>query len=169
MKALSLIQPWAWLVTKGPKRIENRSWHLPHAMHGQRVLIHASKTDPKKYGASAQEFMEYMGLDKEVSIPDEGYAQRGGIVGAATLVGCLCPQLDPRLELSRSTGPLRDAVKRMGCEIDLRWWVAGEHGFVLKDVEVLPFEPCPGALGFFDVGPPKPSSQLDLFAGGKAR
>ena len=40
MKALSIRQPWAWLIIKGHKDIENRSW--PTAFRG-RVLVHAAK------------------------------------------------------------------------------------------------------------------------------
>jgi len=39
LRALSLRQPWAWLVTNGSKDIENRSWHTNH--RGP-LLIHAS-------------------------------------------------------------------------------------------------------------------------------
>jgi len=40
MKAISIRQPWAWLIVNGYKDIENRSW--PTKFRG-RVLIHASK------------------------------------------------------------------------------------------------------------------------------
>ncbi len=32
-RALSLKQPWAWLVVKGYKDIENRSWSTNHRGH----------------------------------------------------------------------------------------------------------------------------------------
>ena len=40
MKALSIRQPWAWLILNAGKDIENRSWYT--SVRG-RVLIHASK------------------------------------------------------------------------------------------------------------------------------
>ena len=40
MKALSIRQPWAWLIVNGHKDIENRSW--PTRFRGP-VLIHAAK------------------------------------------------------------------------------------------------------------------------------
>jgi ASCH domain-containing protein len=40
LPALSLRQPWAWLVVNGYKDIENRSWRTNH--HGP-LVIHASK------------------------------------------------------------------------------------------------------------------------------
>lgn len=40
MKALSIRQPWAWLIVNGFKDIENRSWDTKYR---GLVLIHASK------------------------------------------------------------------------------------------------------------------------------
>ena len=45
MKALSIKQPWAWLIVHGGKDIENRSWRTKHR---GRFLIHASKKQDKK-------------------------------------------------------------------------------------------------------------------------
>jgi len=41
MKALSVRQPWAWLIAHGLKPVENREWETHY--RGP-VLIHASKT-----------------------------------------------------------------------------------------------------------------------------
>jgi hypothetical protein len=41
MKAISIHQPWASLITLGENRFETRSWHPKY--HGP-ILIHASKT-----------------------------------------------------------------------------------------------------------------------------
>ncbi|WP_229215634.1 ASCH domain-containing protein [Duganella sp. CY15W] len=43
MKALSIRQPWAWLIVNGYKDIENRSWSTN--VRGK-VLVHASKGAP---------------------------------------------------------------------------------------------------------------------------
>ncbi|MCP4687042.1 MAG: ASCH domain-containing protein, partial [Desulfobacterales bacterium] len=40
MKALSIRQPWAWLIANGYKDIENRSWRT--SFRGE-FLIHAGK------------------------------------------------------------------------------------------------------------------------------
>ena len=42
MKALSVKQPWTYLICAGFKDIENRTWKLPEKYKGQRVLIQAS-------------------------------------------------------------------------------------------------------------------------------
>ena len=44
MKAISIRQPWAWLIVHGYKDVENRTWATKH--RGP-ILIHAGKTlDP---------------------------------------------------------------------------------------------------------------------------
>ena len=43
MKALTLHQPWATLITDGVKTIETRSWRPPQALIGHRIAIHAGK------------------------------------------------------------------------------------------------------------------------------
>lgn len=82
MKALSIRQPWAWLIVNGFKDIENRSWHTKY--RGP-VLIHASK------GLTRKEYDEAcaMIVDRLISvdIPDLDDLQRGGIVGYATITG----------------------------------------------------------------------------------
>ena len=42
MKAISIKQPWAYLIVHGIKDIENRTWKCPQKYIGQRVLVHAS-------------------------------------------------------------------------------------------------------------------------------
>lgn len=42
MKAISIKQPWAYLIVYGIKDIENRTWACPKKYIGQRVLIHSS-------------------------------------------------------------------------------------------------------------------------------
>ena len=45
MKALSIRQPWAWLICRGFKDIENRNWKLPAYGFSPpgRVYVHAGK------------------------------------------------------------------------------------------------------------------------------
>lgn len=82
MKALSIRQPWAWLVVNGHKDIENRSWRT--TFRG-RVLIHAGKQlCPHDY-LNAWE----MAKDLGITIPKQGELQFGGIVGEATIIDCV--------------------------------------------------------------------------------
>ncbi len=42
MIAISVKQPWAYLICSGIKDVENRNWKCPQKYIGQRILIHAS-------------------------------------------------------------------------------------------------------------------------------
>ena len=44
--ALSIRQPWAWLIVNGHKDIENRDW--PTNFRG-RLLVHAGQTMARRY------------------------------------------------------------------------------------------------------------------------
>ena len=80
MKALSVRQPWAFLIVNGLKDIENRTWHTNFR---GRVLIHAGKTlDPTD--TIARE-CEEMGI----ILPSDDELALGGIVGIATVVDCV--------------------------------------------------------------------------------
>lgn len=41
-RALTLWQPWAYAIVRGPKRIENRDWMPPTWLVGQYIAIHAA-------------------------------------------------------------------------------------------------------------------------------
>lgn len=80
MKALSIRQPWAWLIIHGGKDIENRSWHTK--LRG-RFLVHASKGMTKKEWSDAVVFCNEHRL---VLPPHWSRLQRGGIIGSVDLV-----------------------------------------------------------------------------------
>lgn len=132
MKAISVKQPWATLITHGFKDIENRTW-----MTRQRgtVLIHASKGMTYGEWENAISFARPMLLaamkcDATLEAKLDtllGYKeqQRGGIVGMVDIVDCVTSSASP--------------------------WYMGEVGFVLANARPLPFTPYKGALGFFEV------------------
>lgn len=78
MKALSIQQPWAWLIVNGPKDIENRTWYTPFR---GRVYVHAGKkalytsTVPDWERFDAQYWASRPGL--------------GAIVGEVDIVDCV--------------------------------------------------------------------------------
>jgi hypothetical protein len=80
MKALSVRQPWAWLIVAGYKDVENRSWRTDYR---GRLLIHASQTADKWAMGAYQEQAEEYGYD----LPDE--YPTGAIVGSVELVDCV--------------------------------------------------------------------------------
>ncbi|WP_454846113.1 ASCH domain-containing protein [Pseudomonas farris] len=82
MKALSIRQPWAWLIVNGFKPVENRDW--PTRFRG-RFLIHASKGMTRMDYADVRDFADGLG----VTIPAFDELERGGIVGVALLSDCV--------------------------------------------------------------------------------
>ena len=84
MKALSIRQPWAWLIVNGHKDIENRTWTTK-----QRglVLVHASQ------GMTRQEYDDCMVCAIRTGLrsyfPRFEDLARGGIVGQVEIVDCV--------------------------------------------------------------------------------
>jgi hypothetical protein len=124
VKALTIRQPWAWLIVNGHKDIENRTW--PSYRRGP-ILIHASKGMTRaEYEEVADMLAWQPGIyEQKIELPAFEALERGGIVGMATIAGCV----------TKSDSP----------------WFFGPHGFLLRDVQKLPFIEFKGALGFFDV------------------
>ncbi len=124
MRALSIRQPWAWLIIYAGKNIENRSWKTKFR---GRVLIHAAMGGTQASFAEAGRFAVAAGA----SFPHREAAgwsvstTRGGIIGSVEIVDCVTSSSSP-------------------------WWM-GPVGFVLANPQPLPFLPCRGRLGFFDV------------------
>jgi len=126
MKALSIRQPWAWLILNAGKDIENRDWCT---WFRGCVLIHASK------GMTRAEYEEALHTAHMVSrsrpfisglkLPEFSDLHRGGIVGWAEITDCVVKSDSP--------------------------WFFGRYGFVLRNPRQLTFMPYKGALGLFDV------------------
>lgn len=82
MKAISIRQPWAWLIVNGYKDIENRSWRTKY--RGQ-ILIHASQ------GVKTIEYVRASTLANQlgITLPKINDFETGGIVGVATIIDCV--------------------------------------------------------------------------------
>ncbi len=122
-KALSIMQPWAWLIVNGFKGIENRDWRCRR--RGP-ILIHAGKkVDRDAMEALRKGYHPVTGQPLEINL----YAvlphtfEKGGIVGEAVITGCV----------DRSDSP----------------WFVGRYGILMREARPLPFIPCKGALRFF--------------------
>lgn len=76
MKALTICQPYAELIARGDKRVENREW--PTSYRGP-LLIHAGKSRTWLEGQTVDELNEEFGRTVEF----------GAIVAKANLVACL--------------------------------------------------------------------------------
>jgi hypothetical protein len=81
MKAISVRQPWAWLIASGHKRVENRTWSTRY--RGP-VLIHASKSPVSEDDA---EVIRVVAGELGIHIPSD--LPIGGIIGQAEIVDCV--------------------------------------------------------------------------------
>ncbi|MDM8540249.1 ASCH domain-containing protein [Desulfococcaceae bacterium HSG9] len=79
MKALSVRQPWAWLIVHGYKDIENRTWKT--AFRGRFLVQAGLKFDYQGYADVLNQF--------EISLPPVSMFDLGGIVGVAAIVDCV--------------------------------------------------------------------------------
>lgn len=84
MKALSIRQPWAWLILHAGKDIENRHWPTPFR---GRFQIHASKAMTRQEYAEA--YLVAAQIIGENRLPRFEELQRGGIVGEVDLLDCV--------------------------------------------------------------------------------
>ena len=122
MKALSVRQPWAWLIIHGGKDIENRTW--PTKFRGQ-SLIHAAKGMTRhEYETVEGDLLCHAGT-AAVDLPPYEELARGGIIGSVEVVDCVSAS---------------DSA-----------WFAGPYGFVLRSPSPMEFLPFKGQLGFFEV------------------
>lgn len=122
MKALSIKQPWAWLIIHGGKDIENRTWHTKFR---GRFLVHASQGMTGKEYRDAYHWCLENHAITDLILPEPQDLERGGIIGSVELV--------ESVDTSDSA------------------WYMGAKGFVLRDPQMLPFIPLKGRLGFFEV------------------
>jgi hypothetical protein len=137
--ALSIKQPWAWLICKGFKDVENRDWFIGrepapgfHQMNHKielpaRIYVHASKTQTGKQAEEAVDFITERGmLDKLAGELSDHFLSPvfGAIIGEVTITGCV----------DKSDSP----------------WFVGKYGFILVDPVLYQKPiPCRGQLGFF--------------------
>lgn len=132
MKAISVRQPWAWCIAHASKRVENRNWET---LYRGPVMIHASK------GMTRYEYEDCLACVHDISrthpfpagleMPALKDIPRGGFVARANIVGCV-----------------HESEKNPLCRDP---WFFGPYGFILADVEPIPFIPYRGALGLFNV------------------
>jgi ASCH domain-containing protein len=85
MKAISIRQPWAWLIVAGIKDIENRTWSTKH--RGP-LRIHASASKVDLVSIEEIELRHGMRIDL-------AKLQFGGIIGAVELVDVVTRSSSP--------------------------------------------------------------------------
>ena len=80
MKALSIRQPWAWLIVNGYKDIENRTWSTDFR---GRVYVHTGR---KIKSGDFPEQRDYI-TESGIILPEE--PPLGAIVGEVTITDCV--------------------------------------------------------------------------------
>lgn len=118
--ALSIRQPWAWLICHAGKDVENRDWPTRYRGH---VLVHASKTMTRDDYSACCIFISSMRGKWRLPDYDVLRHECGGIVGETHIIDCVTHSGSP--------------------------WFCGQYGFLLHGSLPLPFHPCKGALRFF--------------------
>ncbi|WP_081722068.1 ASCH domain-containing protein [Geminisphaera colitermitum] len=119
--ALSIRQPWSFLIVHGFKDVENRTRRTNY--RGP-VLIH-SGLNPYPIHIEDEEFIgSALGRPYPQDLSEE-HAPLGGIVGVAEIVDCVTSHPSP--------------------------WFDGPFGYVLRNARPLPFVPLKGKLGIFRV------------------
>jgi hypothetical protein len=145
LKALSLKQPFAWLIANGYLLVDDRSWGTQY--RGP-ILIHASK-------GLYEAYYQHIRSNTDVPIPERDKLEYGGVVGIADLVLCSKP------------GQLPAGISR-----EQRAHFGGVHqeyyGFLFAQARPLPLMPCAGKLGIFEIDMDKllaapPAAQKALF------
>lgn len=87
MKVITIKQPWASLIVRGIKDIENRTWSCPKKYIGQRVLIHASaKPDKEPYMIFND--AQSNAIDDFIMDVYGYYQQNGSIIGSVEIIDC---------------------------------------------------------------------------------
>lgn len=159
MKALSIKQPWAWLVARGWKNVENRTWRT--SFRG-RFLIHAAKRiDP----------------EDRLRVPDfrhliETVLSEDRAIGSPTAALAEFERIEPHLALGAIIGEaeIYDCVDGDDWTAKGSPWFFGPYGFAIRNARMYD-SPIPyrGALGFFDVNgvvlPGRLMRAVSLFSG----
>lgn len=155
-KALSVKQPWAYLICSGIKDIENRTWKLPEKYRGERVLIHASAD--KKLNLLALTGEQYEDACnkfdwKETRSVDRW--DRSAIIGSVEIVDCVINH--PSIWAEPSNEVYKDPQIYGDNKIDSAVWHWVLANPILFEKPILNVK---GKLGFWDYDLPEEYEKL---------
>lgn len=139
-KAISIKQPWAYLICAGIKDVENRTW--PTKYRG-RLYIHASAKSVGKYfeeGVFTADQLNYLIQSKKINLIEK--VQLSAIIGHADIVDCVVNHSSIWAEKSE-IGLLDEPTNEYGKPI-YNWVLANP---VLFDKPILNIK---GKLSFWD-------------------
>ena len=126
--ALSVRQPFAWATFHAGMDVENREWATQQR---GRILIHAPavvrQEDYSTFQRACRDPEHWLcqAIALAGGLPNKENLPRGGIVGEVEIANCVTEHPSP--------------------------WFTGPYGFVLRNARMIPFDPGPGSLRFFDV------------------
>jgi hypothetical protein len=134
VKALSIRQPWAWLVIHGYKDVENRptAWDYTGPL-----AVHASATPADKYEILRLRLQKII----QHPIPTWYDIEKGGFIGSVNVDGRIY---------------VMDRKKPFDCYPSI--WFSGPEGYVLSSPRKSGFVRWKGRLGLFDI----PDDLLDF-------
>lgn len=124
LKALSMYQPYAWMVANGYTTIDDRSWYTPYR---GKLIIHASKKIDIHYHTYLKEILK-------INIPEPEELDYGGIIAICDLTECRNLSKTPTItpELHAHAGQLT-------------------YGFVMENIKKIPLIPYRGMAGLFEI------------------
>jgi len=128
IKALSLKQPYAWLIANGYLLVDDRTRGTGYR---GTILIHASK-------GIYEEYYDYLVVNTDIPLPSKDKLGYSGVVGIAKLVLCAKPDEIPP-NLTREQRAHFSGVPRDG------------FGFLFEHAKPLTLMPCSGKLGIFEI------------------
>ena len=122
VKALSIKQPWSWLIVNSYKDIENRD--TLKNFRGT-FLIHAGMSYDYDWTLKFNKNISPELFWKNVKLIQQNKKlfQSGGIIGYAEIYDCVTESDSP--------------------------WFVGKNGLMIRNAKPLPFTPCKGKLSFF--------------------
>jgi hypothetical protein len=136
-KALSFLNPWPYTILHMDKRIENRRESIVSSKNFDRTIwMHVSQDMSKSDELECLKFIEKIGLDP-TQIPKREALVYGGIIAKFRITDVIVPG-----GKTTSGGPHPRAQDK---------WYMGFYGYVLEDVEPVPFIPCKGALSIWTI------------------
>lgn len=177
IKAISLWQPWASLISIGAKVYETRSWATDHrgplAIHAAKHWTSAER-DLSFYDPYFKRALNGAGISSEAAIvgSSEWVPNRlplGAVVAVVDLIACW--QIAESGLVRRVGGKFEARPLPMGAERAFGDYSPGRVAWELANVRRIEPCPCRGAQGFFDVELPEierppvtPKAFTDLFS-----
>lgn len=159
MKALTIWQPWASLIAHDIKSYETRAWRPPESVIGERIAIHAGRTDRGLDTYASTCHLDHATCERTAALTrlvQHGCnlynLPRGSIIATATIAFALATDGD----LARDILPTERALGDWGPH---RWaWRLTDHHVLKHPI------PCAGSQGLWDVPAsitlPLPGSEL---------